>query len=57
MKIELSQKQLTVDFVNESVGDMSVDDQSDHTDFAERLGVMNNRFQVRKYMYLGLRHS
>ena len=43
LKVELSQKQLTVDFVNESVADTSME--GDHTDFAERLGKMNNRFE------------
>lgn len=43
-------KQLTVDFVNQSVLQISGQDveskRSDKTDFAERLGAMNRRWQV-----------
>ncbi|KAF5900062.1 nesprin-1-like isoform X2, partial [Clarias magur] len=48
--IDLSCKQLTVDFVNQSVLQMSSQDvegkRSDKTDFAERLGAMNRRWQI-----------
>uniref|UniRef100_A0A4W3HCF8 Nesprin-1 n=1 Tax=Callorhinchus milii TaxID=7868 RepID=A0A4W3HCF8_CALMI len=49
-KIDLSCKQLTVDFVNQSVLQISSQDveskRSDKTDFAERLGVMNRKWQL-----------
>ncbi|XP_048456777.1 nesprin-1-like isoform X2 [Rhincodon typus] len=49
-KIDLACKQLTVDFVNQSVLQISSHDveskRSDKTDFAERLGVMNRRWQL-----------
>ncbi|MGH0176243.1 UNVERIFIED_CONTAM: hypothetical protein FKN15_004424 [Acipenser sinensis] len=49
-KIDMNCKQLTVDFVNQSVLQISSQDveskRSDKTDFAERLGAMNNRWQV-----------
>ncbi|XP_052391485.1 nesprin-1 isoform X1 [Carassius gibelio] len=49
-QIELSCKQLTVDFVNQSVLQISSQDvegkRSDKTDFAERLGAMNRRWQI-----------
>ncbi|XP_033126157.1 nesprin-1-like isoform X2 [Anneissia japonica] len=48
-KIVLSAKQLTVDFVNQSVLQISQDlDQKrgDKTDFAEKLGSMNKRWQI-----------
>ncbi|GCB70645.1 hypothetical protein scyTo_0005735, partial [Scyliorhinus torazame] len=49
-KIDLTCKQLTVDFVNQSVLQISSHDveskRSDKTDFAERLGVMNRRWQL-----------
>lgn len=49
-RIDLSCKQLTVDFVNQSVLQMSSHDvegkRSDKTDFAERLGAMNRRWQI-----------
>uniref|UniRef100_A0ACB8GBS4 Nesprin-1 n=1 Tax=Sphaerodactylus townsendi TaxID=933632 RepID=A0ACB8GBS4_9SAUR len=49
-KIDLNCKQLTVDFVNQSVLQISSQDveskRSDKTDFAEQLGVMNRRWQV-----------
>uniref|UniRef100_A0A8B9L7P1 Spectrin repeat containing, nuclear envelope 1a n=1 Tax=Astyanax mexicanus TaxID=7994 RepID=A0A8B9L7P1_ASTMX len=49
-RIDLSCKQLTVDFVNQSVLQMSSQDvegkRSDKTDFAERLGAMNRRWQI-----------
>lgn len=49
-RIDLTCKQLTVDFVNQSVLQMSSHDvegkRSDKTDFAERLGAMNRRWQT-----------
>ncbi|KAL2082207.1 hypothetical protein ACEWY4_022025 [Coilia grayii] len=49
-RIDLTCKQLTVDFVNGSVLQMSSQDveakRSDKTDFAERLGAMNRRWSV-----------
>ncbi|PKU40578.1 nesprin-1 isoform x1 [Limosa lapponica baueri] len=49
-KIDLSCKQLTVDFVNQSVLQISSQDveskRSDKTDFAEQLGAMNRRWQI-----------
>ncbi|XP_060722109.1 nesprin-1 isoform X2 [Tachysurus vachellii] len=49
-EIDLSCKQLTVDFVNQSVLQISSQDvegkRSDKTDFAERLGAMNRRWQI-----------
>ncbi|XP_067272909.1 nesprin-1 isoform X4 [Pseudorasbora parva] len=49
-QIDLSCKQLTVDFVNQSVLQISSQDvegkRSDKTDFAERLGAMNRRWQI-----------
>ncbi|XP_028808913.1 nesprin-1 isoform X6 [Denticeps clupeoides] len=49
-RIDLICKQLTVDFVNQSVLQMSSQDvegkRSDKTDFAERLGAMNRRWQI-----------
>ncbi|XP_062912353.1 nesprin-1 isoform X15 [Mobula hypostoma] len=49
-RIDLTCKQLTVDFVNQSVLQISSHDveskRSDKTDFAERLGVMNRRWQL-----------
>uniref|UniRef100_UPI00398E76DD nesprin-1 n=1 Tax=Pristiophorus japonicus TaxID=55135 RepID=UPI00398E76DD len=49
-KIDLTCKQLTVDFVNQSVLQISSHDveskRSDKTDFAERLGIMNRRWQL-----------
>lgn len=49
-RVDLSCKQLTVDFVNQSVLQISGQDmeskRSDKTDFAERLGVMNCRWQI-----------
>lgn len=48
--MDLSCKQLTVDFVNQSVLQISGQDveskRSDKTDFAERLGDMNRRWQI-----------
>lgn len=48
--IDLTCKQLTVDFVNQSVLQMSSHDvegkRSDKTDFAEKLGAMNRRWQI-----------
>ncbi|KAF4071108.1 hypothetical protein AMELA_G00281340 [Ameiurus melas] len=48
--IDLSCKQLTVDFVNQSVLQISSQDvegkRGDKTDFAERLGAMNRRWQI-----------
>lgn len=48
--MDLSCKQLTVDFVNQSVLQISTQDveskRSDKTDFAERLGDMNRRWQI-----------
>lgn len=50
IRVDLSCKQLTVDFVNQSVLQMSGQDvdskRSDKTDFAERLGAMNRRWQI-----------
>lgn len=49
-RVDLSCKQLTVDFVNQSVlqiGGQDVESKrSDKTDFAERLGAMNRRWQI-----------
>lgn len=49
-KIDVSCKQLTVDFVNQSVLQISSQDveskRSDKTDFAEQLGMMNRRWQI-----------
>lgn len=49
-RIDLTCKQLTVDFVNQSVLQMSSHDvegkRSDKTDFAEKLGAMNRRWQI-----------
>ncbi|XP_045574102.1 nesprin-1 isoform X3 [Salmo salar] len=49
-RIDVICKQLTVDFVNQSVLQISGQDveskRSDKTDFAERLGVMNRRWQL-----------
>lgn len=49
-QIDLSCKQLTVDFVNQSVLQISSQDvegkRSDKTDFAERLGAMNRCWQI-----------
>ncbi|XP_077205606.1 nesprin-1 isoform X11 [Paroedura picta] len=49
-KIDINCKQLTVDFVNQSVLQISSQDveskRSDKTDFAEQLGIMNRRWQV-----------
>ncbi|TRY57107.1 hypothetical protein DNTS_023982 [Danionella cerebrum] len=49
-RIDLSCKQLTVDFVNQSVLQISSQDvegkRRDKTDFAERLGAMNRRWQI-----------
>ncbi|XP_038626046.1 nesprin-1 isoform X2 [Tachyglossus aculeatus] len=49
-KIDINCKQLTVDFVNQSVLQISSQDveskRSDKTDFAERLGTMNRRWQI-----------
>ena len=49
-RVDVSCKQLTVDFVNESVMQISGHDveskRSDKTDFAERLGAMNRRWQI-----------
>ena len=46
----MSCKQLTVDFVNQSVLQIGGHDveskRSDKTDFAERLGAMNRRWQI-----------
>lgn len=48
--MDFSCKQLTVDFVNQSVLHLSGHDveskRSDKTDFAERLGVMNRQWQI-----------
>lgn len=48
--IDLTCKQLTVDFVNQSVLQISSQDvegkRSDKTDFAEKLGAMNRRWQI-----------
>ncbi|KAG8444139.1 hypothetical protein GDO86_009355 [Hymenochirus boettgeri] len=49
-KIDVNCKQLTVDFVNQSVLQISSQDveskRSDKTDFAEKLGAMNRRWQI-----------
>ncbi|XP_061756512.1 nesprin-1-like isoform X2 [Nerophis ophidion] len=49
-RIDLTCKQLTVDFVNQSVLQISSQDvegkRSDKTDFAESLGAMNRRWQI-----------
>lgn len=49
-RIDLTCKQLTVDFVNQSVLQISSHDvegkRSDKTDFAEKLGAMNRRWQI-----------
>ncbi|KAM6459267.1 nesprin-1-like [Liasis olivaceus] len=49
-KIDVNCKQLTVDFVNQSVLQISSQDveskRSDKTDFAEQLGMMNRRWQI-----------
>ncbi|XP_028460256.1 nesprin-1 isoform X2 [Perca flavescens] len=49
-RIDLTCKQLTVDFVNQSVLQISSQDvegkRSDKTDFAEKLGAMNRRWQI-----------
>ncbi|CAJ1078482.1 nesprin-1 [Xyrichtys novacula] len=49
-QIDLTCKQLTVDFVNQSVLQISSQDvegkRSDKTDFAEKLGAMNRRWQI-----------
>lgn len=49
-RIDLTCKQLTVDFVNQSVLQISSQDvegkRSDKTDFAENLGAMNRRWQI-----------
>lgn len=49
-RVDLSCKQLTVDFVNQSVLQISGQDmeskRTDKTDFAERLGDMNRRWQI-----------
>ncbi|XP_061097143.1 nesprin-1-like isoform X2 [Conger conger] len=49
-RIDVNCKQLTVDFVNQSVLQISSQDveskRSDKTDFAERLGAMNRRWQI-----------
>ncbi|XP_061480140.1 nesprin-1 isoform X3 [Rhineura floridana] len=49
-KIDVNCKQLTVDFVNQSVLQISSQDveskRSDKTDFAEQLGMMNRHWQV-----------
>ncbi|CAB1447010.1 unnamed protein product, partial [Pleuronectes platessa] len=49
-RIDLTCKQLTVDFVNQSVLQISSQDvegkRSDKTDFAENLGAMNKRWQI-----------
>lgn len=48
--MDVNCKQLTVDFVNQSVLQISGQDveskRSDKTDFAERLGAMNRRWQI-----------
>lgn len=48
--MDVSCKQLTVDFVNQSVAHAGAPDpesrRSDKTDFAERLGAMNRRWQI-----------
>ncbi|XP_043945040.1 nesprin-1 isoform X2 [Protopterus annectens] len=49
-KIDINCKQLTVDFVNQSVLQISSQDveskRSDKTDFAERLGAVNRQWQI-----------
>ena len=49
-QIDINCKQLTVDFVNQSVLQISSQDveskRSDKTDFAERLGAMNKSWQI-----------
>lgn len=49
-RIDLTCKQLTVDFVNQSVLQISSQDvegkRRDKTDFAEKLGAMNRRWQI-----------
>nr|KAF6462350.1 hypothetical protein HJG59_011373 [Molossus molossus] len=49
-KIDMNCKQLTVDFVNQSVLQISAQDveskRSDKTDFAEQLGAMNKSWQI-----------
>ncbi|MCJ8736789.1 hypothetical protein PDJAM_G00016450 [Pangasius djambal] len=49
-RVDVNCKQLTVDFVNQSVLQISGQDveskRSDKTDFAERLGAMNRRWQI-----------
>lgn len=49
-KIDINCKQLTVDFVNQSVLQISTQDveskRSDKTDFAEQLGAMNKSWQI-----------
>lgn len=49
-KIDLNCKQLTADFVNQSVLQISSQDveskRSDKTDFAEQLGAMNKSWQL-----------
>ncbi|XP_077587654.1 nesprin-1-like [Stigmatopora nigra] len=49
-RVDLSCKQLTVDYINQSVPHLSGRDaegkRSDKTDFAERLGTMNRRWQI-----------
>lgn len=49
-RVDLTCKQLTVDFVNQSVLQIGAQDaeskRSDKTDFAERLGAMNRRWQI-----------
>ncbi|KAJ0008745.1 hypothetical protein NQD34_016160 [Periophthalmus magnuspinnatus] len=49
-RVDLTCKQLTVDFVNQSVLQLSGQEvevkRSDKTDFAERLGAMNRRWQI-----------
>ncbi|XP_023932384.1 nesprin-1-like [Lingula anatina] len=49
-KVDISNKQLTVDFVNQSALEMSIrvphGHQAEKTDFAEKLGQMNRRWQA-----------
>ena len=49
-RVDVSCKQLTVDFVNQSMlqsgGQDAESKRSDKTDFAERLGAMNRRWQI-----------
>ena len=49
-RVDVSCKQLTVDFVNQSMlqigGQDTESKRSDKTDFAERLGSMNRRWQI-----------